>query len=60
MESTGGKLFGSSEGIKVGSTDVKLIGTIIKNVDGITLGIDVGTDLVSLDGPFDVSNYGKL
>ena len=53
-------MFGSSEGIKVGSTDVKLIGTIIKNVDGITLGIDVGTDLVSLDGPFDVSNYGKL
>ena len=41
------KLLGSDEGIKLRSTGVKLIGTILVNVDGITLGIDVGIELVS-------------
>ena len=36
----------------MGSTDDKVIGTILGNVGGITLGIDVGTDLISLDGFF--------
>ena len=37
-----------------------MIGTILVNVDGITLGIDVGTELGSLYGYFDVFNDGKL
>ena len=42
-------MFGSDEGIKLRSTDIKLLGTIIGNVYRITLGLDVGTDLDSLD-----------
>ena len=34
--------------------------TIIGNLDRITLGIDVGTELGYLDGSFDSSNDGKL
>ena len=30
------------------------------NIDGITLGLDIGTKLLSLDGPFYVSNDDKL
>ena len=37
-----------------------MIGTIFRNVDGITLLFDFVTDLGSLDGYLDVSNYGKL
>ena len=40
-----GKVLGSDEGIKVVSTDGKVLGTIPINADGITLGIDFGTDL---------------
>ena len=40
---TYGKVLGSDEGIKLGLSDGKVIDTIIRNVDGITLGIDVGT-----------------
>ena len=40
--------------------DDKVPETILGDVDGITLGIDVGTELYSLDGSFDYSNYGKL
>ena len=47
LESTDCKLFGSDEGINMGSADVKVIGTILVNVDGITLGIDVVNELVS-------------
>ena len=36
-----------------------MIGTIFVNVDGITLRLDVVTDLGSLDGSFDGFNYGK-
>ena len=55
-----GKVLGSDEGIKLGSTDAKAIGTILGNVDGIILGLDVGTELGSLDGSFDGYNYGKV
>ena len=58
--STYGKLIGSYEGIKLGSNHVKVIGAILVNVDGITLGIGVGIDLGSLYGSFDRSNDGKL
>ena len=34
-------------------------GTILGNVDLITIGIDVGTELGSLYGYFDYSNDGK-
>ena len=42
-------MIGSDKGIKLGLSDGKVIGTIIGNVDVITLGIDVGTDLGSVD-----------
>ena len=37
-----------------------LVGAIPLNVDVITLGLYVGTDLISLDGSFDGYNDGKL
>ena len=40
---TDGKVLGSDEGIKLGLSDVKVLGTILANVDGIILGLDVGT-----------------
>ena len=40
--------------------DLYVLGTIIVNVDVITLMMYVGTNLVSLDGSFDGSNNGKL
>ena len=53
-------MLGSDEGIKLGSTDGKLFGTILLNVYIITFRIDIGTDLGSLYGSFDGSNYGNL
>ena len=50
----------SDEGIKVGIFYGKVLGTILENVDGITLFIDVGTYLVYSYVSFDGSNYGKL
>ena len=41
-------------------SDGKLIFTILGYVDGITLGLDVGTDMGSSGGYFDGSNGGKL
>ena len=38
----------SDEGIELGLSDVKILGNITGNVDGITLGIDAGTDMCSL------------
>ena len=46
----------SDEGIKLGLYGGKIIGAILGNVDGITLLIDVGTKLGSLDSSFDGSN----
>ena len=45
-------VLGSDEGIKLVLSDCKALGTILGNVDEITLGIDVGTDLGYLDGSF--------
>ena len=53
-------MLGYNEGIKLGSTDGKVIGTILGNVDIITLGIDIGTYMGSLYGSFDGSNDIKL
>ena len=53
-------MFGSDDSIKLGYTDSKLIGTIVGNIYKITLGIDVGTELVYLDGSFDGSNDGNI
>ena len=60
LEYTDGKVLGSDEVIKLGSTDGKCIGNILGNLDGITLGIHVETELVSLDGFFDSYNNRKL
>ena len=49
-------MLGSDEGIKLGSTGVKVLGTILGDADVITLGLDVIIELVSLDGSFDGSN----
>ena len=53
-------IFWSSEGIKLGYNDGKVLENILWNLDEITLGIDVGKDLGSLDISFDGSNDGKL
>ena len=53
-------MLGSDKGIKLGSNDVKVIVTVLGNVYVITLGIDVGTELVYLDGSFDSFNDGIL
>ena len=37
-----------------------MIETILGNVYGITLGLNVGTELRSLDGYFDIFNNDKL
>ena len=41
LGSTYVKAPGSDEGIKLGSTDSKVLGTILGNVDEITLGLDI-------------------
>ena len=43
LGSTGGKVLGSGEGIKMGYTDDEVLVPILGNVDGSILGIDVGT-----------------
>ena len=40
---TDGKVLGSDEGIKLGSTHVEVVGTLLVNVYRITLGVDFGT-----------------
>ena len=60
LVSNDGKVFGSDEGIKLGLFDVKVLVTILGNIYGITPGINVGIELVSLDGSFYVSNNTKL
>ena len=53
-------MLGSDEGIKMGFFDGEVLVNIIGNVDGITLGIDVRTDLVSLDEYFDGCKGGNI
>ena len=43
MGYTDSKVHDSYEGIELGCNDGKVLGTILGNVDGIILGIDVGT-----------------
>ena len=57
---TDGKVLGSDEGTKLGLYGDKVRGTILVDVDGITLVLDVGIVLVYLDGSFDGSNDVKL
>ena len=45
---------------KLGYTDGKVLGTILENTDRITLGLDIVTELGSLDGSFDGSNDGNI
>ena len=58
--STVDKRIDHDEGIKLVIFDGEVIGTIIVNVDGITLGLDVGIELVSLDVSFDGCNDGNI
>ena len=60
MVYTDGKVLGSDEGIKLEYTDVKVFGNILGNVDIITLGLDIGTELGFLNGSFDGYNEGNL
>ena len=43
-------MLGSYEGITLNLSYVKFLGTLLVDVDGITLGIDCGTEMGSLDG----------
>ena len=60
LVSTDGKVFGSDEVIILGLFDGKVLGTILRNVDGITLALDVGTNMGYLYESFDYSNDGKF
>ena len=42
-------MIGFDSGIKLGSNDGKVLGTILESVDGITLEMDAETDIGSLD-----------
>ena len=44
---TNGKVLGSDEGIKLRFFDGNVLRTILGNVDGIKLGIELGTELGS-------------
>ena len=60
LVSTDGIVLNSDEDIKLGSSDGKVLSTILGYVDGITVVLDVVTDLGSLDVLFDGSNDKKL
>ena len=53
-------MLGSDEGTELGYTDGKVLRIIFGNVYVITFGIDVGSEMVSVDGSFGGSNDGKL
>ena len=48
------------EGITMGICFGEVLGTMFVNVDGIIIGLDVGTDLASLDRYFGSYNDGKF
>ena len=60
LVSTDVKVNRYDEDIKLGHTNGNVFGTILINVDGIIIGIDVGTEMVSLDGSFDGFNDVKI
>ena len=53
-------MLGSDEGIKLGLSGGKVLGTILGNVYVITLDIDIGTYLGYLDGSLDGYNYVNI
>ena len=55
-----GKVRGYDEVIKIGYTYGKFLCSILVDLYGITLALYVGTELISLDGPFDGSNDVKI
>ena len=57
---TDGKVLGYDEVIKLVSTDGKVFGTILVNVDKITPWLDIGIELGFFDELFDGYNDGKL
>ena len=58
--STDGKVLVSDEKVKLRFTDGKVIDTLFENVYGITLSLDVGTDLGYLYRSFDGYNDSKI
>ena len=60
LGSIDGKVNGCDEGIKPALSKGKVLCTILGDVYGITRGLVVGTELVSLGGSFDGSNDGKI
>ena len=60
LVSTGGKVIGSDKVIQLGLSSVFLLGNILGNDEGITIFIEVGQKLRSLDEPFDVYNDVKF
>ena len=53
-------MIGSDEGRKLGISDGKLRGAILVNLNVILLGLDVGTEMGSLDVSLDSSNDVKI
>ena len=51
---------GKNGGNEIGFSYGKVLDTILGNVDRISHGLDIKTDLGSLDGSFDVSNDGNI
>ena len=54
------KVLSYDEGIIIGPTDGEVIDTILGNVDGITLGLNIGTELGPFYRYFDGSNDSNL
>ena len=57
---TDDKALSSDEGIKLGLSGGKVLGTILGNVNIITLGVDIVTYMSPLDESFGGSNDGNL
>ena len=60
LGSSDGRVIGYNEGIKLGSIDGKVPCTIFENIDGISLGLHVGTEMVPFDGSIDGSNCKNI
>ena len=60
IRSTDKLVLGSDEGVKLGSTDCKLLGYALIVDNGIIIDTDERVHLVSYRGSFDVSSKGVL
>ena len=60
MGSTDSKVPLSHRGIKMALSYDTVIGALLRDIYGITLELDFGTDMGSLDGSFNGSNDDKL